>query len=240
MWYSLTSTYVARIEARHPSAGVMKLANMHDSKSCAARLVGSSPTSGTTATRQKQALSYLIGAALGDGNLSNPNGRAVRLRITCDEKYPNIARRVTEAMHLVMPRNRVTTVPRKDGCFDISCYSNQWEEILGWRATRGPKASQQARIPEWIKKEELLMASCVRGLFETDGSVYVDRGYRMVNFVSYYQELAEDTFHLVEAIGFAPKIYRICWKKEPPSYRYNIRLSRNVDTFLGITGIAKD
>lgn len=36
-------------------------------------------------------LSYIVGVALGDGNLSNPNGRALRLRITCDEKYPGIA-----------------------------------------------------------------------------------------------------------------------------------------------------
>jgi hypothetical protein len=31
---------------------------------------------------------YVLGLAIGDGNLSNPNGRAVRLRITCDTKYP--------------------------------------------------------------------------------------------------------------------------------------------------------
>ena len=31
---------------------------------------------------------YVIGLAIGDGGLSNPNGRAVRLRITCDIKYP--------------------------------------------------------------------------------------------------------------------------------------------------------
>ncbi len=33
---------------------------------------------------------YVIGLAIGDGNLSNPNGRAVRLRITCDTKYPRL------------------------------------------------------------------------------------------------------------------------------------------------------
>lgn len=31
---------------------------------------------------------YVIGVAIGDGNLSNPNGRAVRLRVTWDTKYP--------------------------------------------------------------------------------------------------------------------------------------------------------
>jgi DNA-binding transcriptional regulator WhiA len=36
----------------------------------------------------KELQSYIIGLALGDGNLSNPNGRALRLRISCDKKYP--------------------------------------------------------------------------------------------------------------------------------------------------------
>jgi len=31
--------------------------------------------------------------AIGDGNLSSPNGRVTKLRITCDIKYPSIHRR---------------------------------------------------------------------------------------------------------------------------------------------------
>ena len=38
----------------------------------------------------KNNLAYIIGIALGDGNLSNPNKRAVRLRITCDTGYPGL------------------------------------------------------------------------------------------------------------------------------------------------------
>jgi hypothetical protein len=33
---------------------------------------------------------YVIGLAIGDGNLSNPNGRAIRLRISCDTNYPHL------------------------------------------------------------------------------------------------------------------------------------------------------
>jgi hypothetical protein len=36
----------------------------------------------------KSYLAYLKEIALGDGNISNPNGRAFRMRITCDLKYP--------------------------------------------------------------------------------------------------------------------------------------------------------
>jgi len=39
-------------------------------------------------SEDKKLHAYIVGLALGDGNLSNPNGRAVRLRITCDKKYP--------------------------------------------------------------------------------------------------------------------------------------------------------
>ena len=58
-------------------------------------LVGSSPTSGTMSyfrttilNSDKNLQAYVIGLALGDGNLSKPGPRAVRLRISCDNKYP--------------------------------------------------------------------------------------------------------------------------------------------------------
>jgi len=43
-------------------------------------------------------LAYVVGVALGDGNLSNPNGRATRLRITCDAKYPRLARKIARSL----------------------------------------------------------------------------------------------------------------------------------------------
>src|SRR5579862_3288729 len=46
--------------------------------------VGRNSVSPLNTDRQLQA--YVIGVAI--GNLSNPNGRADRLRITCDFKYP--------------------------------------------------------------------------------------------------------------------------------------------------------
>ena len=44
-----------------------------------------------------QLQAYVVGVAIGDGNLSNPNGRAVRLRITCDKKYPALIARIRAA-----------------------------------------------------------------------------------------------------------------------------------------------
>ena len=51
-------------------------------------------------TKDKNSLAYIIGVALGDGNLSNPNGRAVRLRITCDIKYPKIISEIQKKLNI--------------------------------------------------------------------------------------------------------------------------------------------
>jgi DNA-binding transcriptional regulator WhiA len=39
---------------------------------------------------------------------------------------------------------------------------------------RGNKVHKQLAIPEWIQKNSKYSIACVRGLFDTDGSVYVD------------------------------------------------------------------
>ena len=75
-------------------------------------------------------LAYIIGVALGDGNLSNPNGRAIRLRVTCDLKYPKIIERICLTIQKLFPKNKVSIVKRIDSCCDISCYSNKWENLL--------------------------------------------------------------------------------------------------------------
>lgn len=73
--------------------------------------VGSTPTLGTMAfyrtpilNSDKSLQAYVIGLAIGDGNLSNPNGRAVRLRITCDKKYPILLRKIAISLKKYCPK----------------------------------------------------------------------------------------------------------------------------------------
>ena len=49
---------------------------------------------------------YVIGVAIGDGNLSNPNGRATRLRITCDTSYPAFTAKIRSALERLLPENK--------------------------------------------------------------------------------------------------------------------------------------
>lgn len=173
---------------------------------------------------------YVIGVALGDGNLSNPNGRAVRLRISCDTKYPFLLEHIKKSVQQLMPKNKVGFVKTPRRCVDISCYSNLWESILGWKAKEGSKYIQRVKIPEWIKRSRTCIKECLRGLMQTDGSLYHDRGYLMVNFTSSIPSLANDTFSLIQKLGYKPnmQIFAYTYKKT----KYTIRVSKDSRRFV--------
>ena len=174
---------------------------------------------------------------MGDGNLSNPNGRAVRLRVACDLKYPKIIERIKLAISELLPNNKISIVKCRSRCCNISCYSNKWENLLGWKAKDGSKYKQKISIPNWIKTHKTYSIACIRGLFETDGSIYKDRGYKMVNFVTIIPSLAADVMQMLKKLEFTPKIYKI---NTPTVPRYNIRISKNVNLFLEKTNFKKD
>lgn len=216
----------------------MKLVNMHDSKSCAARFVSSSLTSGTLKNySEKEKISYLIGLSLGDGNLSNPNNRAVRLRITCDKKYPKLIKRIVCLLQELFPKNKVGLINRSDSCVDISCYSNNLEGLLGWKAKGGPKIKQSVAIPEWIKNDSDYIKSCLRGLIETDGSIYYDREYLMLNFVTVIPSLANDFVLLVKKLGYVCNTQINQPKIGLP--KYTIRITKKAGDFAELIGIDK-
>lgn len=186
----------------------------------------------------KKVLAYVTGLAIGDGNLSNPNGRAVRLRISCDTKYPNLIKRICVAIKKILPNNKVSIIQRrKVRCLDISCYSNKWEGWLGWEVGKGSKYIQKVSIPLWIKANNTFAIECLRGLLETDGSIYIDRGYKMVNFVTVIPCLANDVKTLINKLGFKTHIYEIPRNNK---IKYTIRLSKNAECFTKMIKLNKN
>jgi hypothetical protein len=165
----------------------------------------------------KYLLSYVVGLALGDGNLSSPNGRVIRLRISCDTRHASLIEEIQWALSRLMPNNKVSIVVRPGNCVDISCYSNYWPNLLGWNV--GDKFSQRATVPLWVLSDRTYTINCLRGLIETDGSIYRDRGYLMMIFVTIIPELAESFQYMVESLGFQPKTYKIEFKNNKWNYK---------------------
>ena len=178
----------------------------------------------------KKLQAYIIGIALGDGNLSNPNKRAVRLRISCDTHYPLLIKYIIKSLKLLLPRNKIGIVGRKSTCVDISIYSNSLPKLLGWKWNAGPKDKQNVRVPAWIKTKPKYTKECLRGLFQTDGCIYKDRGYAMVSFVNTSSNLAYDAFKMMNGLDYHPHMQE--FKQKNGKIKYTVRLSKNTLKFI--------
>jgi hypothetical protein len=183
-----------------------------------------------SAGRRLQA--YVIGVAIGDGNLSNPNGRAVRLRITCDTKYPGLIAKIRAALVQLLPDNKVSVVRSRGNYVNLSVYSNHLEKLMGWSACGGSKQRQDIRVPAWIVRSRPLSICCLQGLIETDGAVYADRGYPMVIFSTVIEGLAKQVEFMMQRLSFRPRVYEVPQTAEKDSVKYHVRLSRDVPAFL--------
>jgi DNA-binding transcriptional regulator WhiA len=173
---------------------------------------------------------FIVGIALGDGNLSNPNGRAVRLRITCDSRYKNIIAEICAALKSLFPDNKVSAVSRKDNCVDVSIYSNKLAGLIPWEVSRGTKYEQKAHVPSWIFTREEYILTCLRGLILSDGSIYLDRTYLMVNISTNIQPLAHDILELASLLGFRGRLSIVSQPSGKP--KHTIRFSKNTERLL--------
>lgn len=186
-----------------------------------------------------QNTAYIVGIALGDGNLSSPNGRATRLRVTCDSLYPNMAAEIMSSLKIVFPSNKVSIVdgPRNT-YFNISVYSNKLNDLMPWKVGKGSKYDQEANVPDWINGDEVYIKACLRGLIQTDGSIYKDRGYTMVNFTNNIESLATNVFNMIESLGYKPHLYTTNQRSGNP--KYTVRLSKDADLFIKELGLYKN
>lgn len=187
------------------------------------------PLRNSTVHEQK-ALAYIVGVALGDGNLSKPNGRTVRLRISCDTHYPLIKEEIKKKLRLILPSSAIAEVQRPRHCIDISVYSNALATFIPWEVRRGSKQAQQARVPRWIWQEKGFIRECLRGLLQTDGSIYQDRKYIMVNFTNNVLPLCEDVFLMMQRLGYSPTLQQA--KNRSGTKKYTVRLARKSEEFI--------
>ena len=70
----------------------------------------------------------------------------------------------------------------------------------------GNKLSYKLRIPVWIKKDDRFIVACLRGIFDTDGCLFVtDKkyGYYGVSLTSYSESLRKDVRECLGMIGLS-------------------------------------
>ncbi len=112
-------------------------------------------------------LAELCGILLGDGGITR-NQIKVTLHLTDDAAYAKIVKTMMRDIFQVAP----TEYLRKN--VRIICISGVAvvEELIKIGIHPGNKVKMQVNIPKWIRESPTYLRACIRGLVDTDGSVY--------------------------------------------------------------------
>lgn len=117
----------------------------------------------------RKAYAYLLGLYLGDGHISQVRN-SHRLRISLDQRQPNILKRCVETVQLIMPDKRVSINKTPSECVVVSCYTNRWIDLLPQHG-KGEKHTRRIELTDWQKAiwQEYSL-EFFRGLYHSDGA----------------------------------------------------------------------
>lgn len=166
------------------------------------------------APRFSAEVAEFVGIMMGDGGISS-NQIVITLHKHDDKEYSLFVKRLIEDLF---------SVP-------VSVYNRQYEQAVSLVVSRkalvvfcnerlglkiGNKIKQNLDVPQWITKNAKFKRSCLRGLVDTDGSLFWERhytpkkiySYPRLNFTSVSPLLVRSVFDLLKECGFAPKFRR--------------------------------
>lgn len=167
-------------------------------------------------------LAELFGIIMGDGGITSYQV-VITLNKTDDKEYIKYVVELIKKLFLIEPSQRV-----RDAVVMISISRKQLVNFLiEFGLKEGSKIRQQIDIPAWIKNNNNFAKTCIRGLVDTDGSVYTHKykvkgknySYKKLCFVSRSKPLISSVKLILEKLQFHPKIdyrgdLRIYQKKE--------------------------
>lgn len=159
---------------------------------------------------EDEQLAEFVGIVLGDGSISNHQVRIALNRAT-DRAYGSYV------VDLAGGLFDVTVAASEPGGENVlyltMSATNLVEFLVGKGLSRGNKIKQQVDIPEWIRSSRALARACVRGLVDTDGSIYYHphsvggRRYRNIglSFTSHSRPLLRSVHEILCEHGLPAK-----------------------------------
>lgn len=194
-------------------------------------------------------LAELMGILIGDGHLSG-----YQVIMTTNS--------VTDRQHAIFVKNlieKIFNLPVKityrkyQNAMNVTASSkNLVEFIHSLGMPQGDKIKNNLEAPAWVMDNELYQKAFIRGLFDTDGCVYLDKhiirgkSYKHLGWTitSYAGKLREGIIEILRNLGFNPT-YRVSQKsvylrrqKEIQEYFLNIGTSnqKHKERYLKFSG----
>ncbi len=157
-------------------------------------------------------LAEFIGIMLGDGGITDYQIKVSFDKVLDADYADYVSRLIRRLFGLTSGRS----VDPHDHALDLVCSSVQCVELLeSFGLKRGNKVRQQVDLPDWIWRKDAYRVACLRGLIDTDGSVYRHRyvvngktySYVKLCFASRSQPLLSSAKRLFESLQFFPTIH---------------------------------
>lgn len=152
-----------------------------------------------------------IGIVLGDGNIfSYRRGKkisvhSVRIAGSSEVDKDYIENFVAPLSERLFGLKSNIVVHKKFNCVYAVLYSVQLVEFLSKHGLKpGNKIKNNVTIPRWIWKNDKFIKACIRGLIDTDGSLYelTSQGLYQLNFKNKNMLLLKDTRKAFLKLGF--------------------------------------
>lgn len=157
-------------------------------------------------------LAEFVGIMLGDGHVDRYQ-ITITLDSETDREYADYVAHLIERLFAVRV---VKTLRMKARCIILTVSSIELVEYLAVTGlVRGNKVTQQVAIPDWIMQDRDYSLACVRGLFDTDGSVFLEKHqingaqycYPRVMFVNMSVPLRNGAYEILQEHGIGARIY---------------------------------
>ena len=161
--------------------------------------------------KRSELLAEFIGIMMGDGGMSERQIH-ITLHHTDDRAYKDIVVRMIKKLFNVIPS--VYHSPQESVNTVVVSRTELVKHLHSLGLPIGNKIKQQFDIPDWIKTRKAYRLACVRGLIDTDGSVFMHRyfvngksyAYKKLSFTSLSTPLTLSVHHILTEIGLHPRL----------------------------------
>lgn len=154
-------------------------------------------------------LAEFLGILVGDGHLSDYQV-SIYMNSISDKEYADFVQKLIGRLFDVFVSKRIV---KKEHTIRIVASSKNLVAFLNKRGMPvGNKLKSDLKIPDWIRERPIYEKAFIRGLFDTDGCVYLDahkingRKYFYMGWTitSYADSLRADIIAILKQNGFSP------------------------------------
>src|SRR3989338_6156409 len=158
---------------------------------------------------KSEKLAEFFGILFGDGHLSNYQA-SISTSLQTDREHALYTQKLIKDLFKIKPYLKVK---KNENVINVVASSRNLVKYLNENGMPiGNKIENNLTAPEWIKNNSLYRKGFIRGLFDTDGCVYLDihriknKTYKHLGLTitSYADNLISDIIDFLRKLGFTP------------------------------------